>query len=148
MIYLKQFLTLDRIAFLDSTNKAEALASLIEMSRSEQDIVDFDRFRKEVVQREAVLTTGIGQGVAIPHVKSDSVRQFFITVGVLPQGVNWDSLDEKPVYLAFLIGGPKDHESYLQILAKLTLIIRNAEKRAAIVAARSREQVLEQFAGI
>jgi fructose-specific phosphotransferase system IIA component len=148
MIYLKQFLAPERIAFLDSANKAEALAALIEMSRSEENISDFDRFRKEVVQREAVLTTGIGQGVAIPHVKSDSVRKFFITVGILRQGVNWDSMDEKPVYLAFLIGGPKDHESYLQILAKLTLIIRNAEKRKAVVAAESREQVLEQFAGI
>jgi mannitol/fructose-specific phosphotransferase system IIA component (Ntr-type) len=118
------------------------------MSRSEENIRDFDRFRKEIVQREAVLTTGIGQGVAIPHVKSDSVRQFFITVGVLNEGVDWDSLDEKPVYLAFLIGGPKDHESYLQILAKLTLIIRNAEKRRAVVAARTPEQVLEQFSGI
>ena len=148
MVYLKQFLSPERVAFLDSTSKAEALGALIQLSRAEQNIVDFERFRREVEQREAVLTTGIGQGVAIPHVKSDSVRQFFITVGVLPRGVDWDSLDEKPVRLVFLIGGPPDHESYLRILAKLTLIIRNARKRGAIVAARTREQVLEQFAGI
>lgn len=148
MIYLKQFIAPERIDFLDAGTKAEALAALIEMSRSEENIRDFNRFRKEIIQRETVLTTGIGQGVAIPHVKSDSVKKFFITVGVLRHGVNWDSLDEKPVYLAFLIGGPNDHESYLQILAKLTLIIRNKDKRRAIVEAGSREQVLEQFSGI
>lgn len=148
MIYLVQFLSPERIAFLDAATKAEALAALIEMSRSEENIADFDRFRKEVVQREAMLTTGIGQGVAIPHVKSDSVRRFFVSVGVLRRGVDWDSIDGRPAHLAFLIAGPKDHESYLQILARLTLIIRDPEKRKAIVAAESRAQILEQFSGI
>jgi fructose-specific phosphotransferase system IIA component len=148
MVYLEQFLSPQRVAFLESTSKAEALEALIQMSRSGENIADFDRFRREIEQREAVLTTGIGQGVAIPHVKSDSVKQFFITVGVLPRGVDWDSLDDKPVRLVFLIGGPNDHERYLRILAKLTLIIRNAAKRDAIAAASTREQVLEQFEGI
>ena len=76
--------------------------------------------------------------MAIPHIKSRWVKDFFITIGVFRDGVEWQSLDEKPVHLAFLIAGPEEHENYLRILAKLTLIIRNKEKRKAIIHADDR----------
>jgi PTS system fructose-specific IIC component len=71
------------------------------------------------------------------------VKDFFITIGVFKNGVEWQSLDEKPVHLAFLIAGPQEHENYLRILAKLTLIIRNKEKRRAIIGAATPEQVFK-----
>lgn len=57
--------------------------------------------------------------------------------------MEWQSLDEKPVHLAFLIAGPEEHENYLRILAKLTLIIRNKEKRKAIIHADTPDQVFK-----
>ncbi len=148
MVFLKDFIDNDRIAFFDPPGKQEALSRLVAMSRSDELILDFERFREEIFQREAIVTTGIGQGVAIPHIKSTSVKRFFITVGIFRQGVNWDSLDGQPVHIAFLIGGPENHQQYLQILAKLALIIRNGEKRKAIVEAAGPEEVLAQFSGI
>jgi PTS system nitrogen regulatory IIA component len=148
MVNLRDFLDAGRIAIMEGGRKTEALSRLIELSRSDDTIRDFEKFRKEVLKREAIVSTGIGMGVAIPHVKTDSVRSFFITVGVFREGVEWDSLDGKPVHLAFLIGGPEDHQQYLQILAKLTLIIRNEEKRRAIVAASNAQEILAQFAGL
>jgi PTS system nitrogen regulatory IIA component len=148
MIQLREYLDLRRVAILEARTKTEALGRLIELSRSESLIGEFEEFRKEVLKRESIVTTGIGMGVAIPHVKTRHVKSFFITVGVFRKGVDWDALDGKPVHIAFLIGGPEDHQQYLQILAKLTLIIRNEEKRRAIVAAATPEEVLQQFAGL
>jgi PTS system nitrogen regulatory IIA component len=148
MVYLRDYIDPRRIVILEGGGKIEVLDRLIELSRSDELVQDFQRFRKEVLQRESIVSTGIGMGVAIPHVKTTSVRSFFITVGVFREGVDWDSLDGKPVHLAFLIGGPENHQEYLQILAKLTLIIRNEHKRRAIVESSSPEQVLEQFAGL
>jgi len=148
MVYLRDYIDPRRIVILDGGGKTEVLDRLIELSRSDELVQDFQKFRKEVFHRESIVSTGIGMGVALPHVKTGSVRSFFITVGVFRKGVDWDSLDGKPVQIAFLIGGPENHQQYLQILAKLTLIIRNEQKRRALIEASSPEQVLEQFAGL
>jgi mannitol/fructose-specific phosphotransferase system IIA component (Ntr-type) len=148
MVYLKDYLRGERIAIADFASRQEAIDHLLDISRSETLFRDFERFRREVHSRESVVSTGIGQGVAIPHVKSSSVVQFFITVGVFPKGLEWESLDRKPVQIAFLIGGPENHAQYLQILAKLALIIRNPKKRHAIVKSRTPDEVLAQFSDL
>jgi fructose-specific phosphotransferase system IIA component len=141
MIDLKDYISRDRIAFLEARDKQDALAKLIELSNDDTYVIDFDQFQNAVLDREYIVTTGIGQNVAIPHIKSRWVRDFFITVGVFRDGVEWQSIDEKPVHLAFLIAGPEEHENYLRILAKLTLIIRNKEKRKAIIGAKNVDTV-------
>ena len=141
MINLKDYISKERIAFLEAQDKQDALAKLIELSDDPRHVIDFEQFQNAVLDREYIVTTAIGQNVAIPHIKSRWVKDFFITVGVFQNGVEWQSLDEKPVHLAFLIAGPEEHENYLRILAKLTLIIRNKEKRKAIIGASTPEQV-------
>jgi PTS system nitrogen regulatory IIA component len=148
MVQLRDYLSADRIAIVSDGSKEEVLMRLIELSRSDALVRDYEMFRKEVLRRESIVSTGIGMGVAIPHVKTSAVRSFFITIGVSRTGIDWESLDGKPVFVAFLIGGPEDHQQYLQILAKLTLIIRNEDKRRAIVAAPSPEKILELFADL
>jgi fructose-specific phosphotransferase system IIA component len=141
MVNLRDYIAKDRIAFLAARDKQDALAKLIALSNDENYVIDFEQFQNAVLDREYIVTTGIGQNVAIPHIKSRWVRDFFITIGVFRDGVEWQSIDEKPVHLAFLIAGPEEHENYLRILAKLTLIIRNKEKRKAIIGARTPEEV-------
>jgi fructose-specific phosphotransferase system IIA component len=141
MINLKEYISKDRIALLEAQNKQDALAKLIALSDDPRHVIDFEQFQNAVLDREYIVTTGIGQNVAIPHIKSRWVKDFFITIGVFQNGVEWQSLDEKPVHLAFLIAGPEEHENYLRILAKLTLIIRDKTKRRAIIGASSPEQV-------
>jgi len=141
MINLKEYIAKDRIALLEAQDKQDALAKLIELSDDPRHVIDFEQFQNAVLDREYIVTTGIGQNVAIPHIKSRWVKDFFITIGVFQNGVEWQSLDEKPVHLAFLIAGPEEHENYLRILAKLTLVIRDKEKRRAIIGASSPDQV-------
>ncbi|MCX7040105.1 MAG: PTS sugar transporter subunit IIA [Spirochaetes bacterium] len=143
MINLKEYISKERIAFLEARDKQDALAKLIGLSDDPRHVIDFEQFQNALLDREYIVTTGIGQNVAIPHIKSRWVKDFFITIGVFKNGVEWQSLDEKPVHLAFLIAGPEEHENYLRILAKLTLIIRNKEKRRAIIGAATPEQVFK-----
>ena len=141
MINLKDYIARERIAFVAARDKQDALAKLIELSDDARHVIDFEQFQNAVLDREYIVTTGIGQNVAIPHIKSRWVKDFFITIGIFRDGVEWQSLDEKPVHLAFLIAGPEEHENYLRILAKLTLIIRNKEKRRAIISAETTDAV-------
>jgi fructose-specific phosphotransferase system IIA component len=141
MIDLKDYISKERIAFVTARDKQQALAKLIDLSNDDTYVIDFEQFQNAVLDREYIVTTGIGQNVAIPHIKSRWVRDFFITIGVFRDGVEWQSIDEKPVHLAFLIAGPEEHENYLRILAKLTLIIRNKEKRKAIIGASTEEEI-------
>lgn len=145
MIQLSDYIVKDRIFFASPQDKQQALRELVELSRETTGIDDFERFRTDVHSREEIVSTGIGQGVAIPHVKSANIQKFFITIGVFRNGVDWESIDAEPVFIAFLIGGPDDHQVYLQILAKLTLIIRNPELRKAIVSAVSPDDVVVLF---
>ncbi|HSV94166.1 MAG TPA: PTS sugar transporter subunit IIA [Desulfobacterales bacterium] len=141
MVNLKEYISKGRIAFIEAGDKQDALAKLIALSEDDRLVIDFNQFQNAVLDREYIVTTGIGQNVAIPHIKSRWVRDFFITIGIFRNGVEWQSLDEKPVHLAFLIAGPEEHERYLRILAKLTLIIRDKEKRKAIIGASSPDEV-------
>ncbi len=145
MVYLNEFIDKKRVTFLSGGSKMDVLERLIEASRDGDNITDYERFRQAVLEREEIVSTGIGQGVALPHVKCPYVSRFFITVGIVPKGVDWDSLDGKPVRLVFLIGGPENHHHYLQILAKLTLLIRNEERREALIGAADADAVLRQF---
>jgi len=105
------------------------------------------RFKKALLKRESIMSTGIGYGVAIPHVKLPQIEEFFITVGIHKRGVNWDSLDCKPVYLIFLIAGPeKKQEKYLRILAQLTTVIKKPERRQQFIELSTKYEVFEQFA--
>ncbi|MFW6138810.1 MAG: PTS sugar transporter subunit IIA, partial [Spirochaetota bacterium] len=88
-----------------------------------------------------------GYGLAIPHVKLPQIQEFFITIGIHQKGVDWDSMDSKPVFLIFLIAGPDQQEKYLRLLAKLTLALKNPERRQSMIRSTTRYEVLQSFEG-
>lgn len=145
MLYLNDYFDPGRVFFLESAPKTAVLDAMIAGVSSLPQVADGAAFAEAVRKREALVSTGVGAGVAIPHVKSGSVSGFFIAVGVCPGGIDWDALDGGPVQLIFLIGGPEDHETYLRILAKLSLLIKNPKIREAILEAGSPEAVCAIF---
>ena len=134
----------DRIQFLDSKTKDETIERLVELSKNV--VSDVDEFKRTILEREAIISTGIGQGFAVPHVKNEFVDNFFITMGIIHDGVEWDSIDNEPVHVVFMIGGPdgKQHE-YLSILSKLSLIIKNPRNKEFILNAGSASEILDFF---
>ncbi len=147
-ITLQNYISLNRIFFSDKKTKEEVIDELIEVSSQDGKVKDIKSFKEALLKREEIMSTGIGYGVAIPHVKLAQIDEFFITICIHKNGVDWGSLDNKPAYLIFLIAGPDNQqEKYLRILAKLTLVIKNPERRKKLIECKTKYEVFEIFEG-
>lgn len=135
------------VLFFDVDSRDEAIDELIDLLDEEEHLPEKEVFRKAIFDRENLISTGIGMGVAIPHAKLKSFNDFFIAIGIQQKkGIEWNALDKAPVRLIFLIGGPDDKQAeYLQILSLLTSAIRDVELRKKLLMAQSAEEVLALF---
>ncbi len=149
MIYLKQYLDPAHVVLLEEENKDGVLNGMIDRLVSSPNILDDEIFRKEVFKRERIISTGIGLGIAIPHVKIKEVKDITICVGVSKKGIEWGALDNQPVHIVFLIAGAADqHELYLRLLSKIVLVLKNAVRRDKIIQAKNGNDVLDLFANL
>lgn len=138
------------ICFLKAAHRDEALKTLIDALVSSGKVPDGQLFFDAILKREKIVSTGIGMGVAIPHAKFDSFEQFFMAVGVQKskEGIEWGALDDSPVRLIFMIGGPANQQTaYLEILSRLTVAIKDEQRRCDLIKAESGERVIELFQG-
>jgi PTS system nitrogen regulatory IIA component len=134
------------IFFLDASTKEEALGTLVDQTIEIATLPEGIRFKTAIFDREKIVSTGIGMGVAIPHAKLASYNDFFIAIGILNSGIDWNALDGAPVRLLFLIGGPDDKQTeYLKILSNLTSILRDEELRKGLISAQSSAEVMQLF---
>lgn len=135
------------IVFLDVETRDEAIQSLIQKIPSTRAFPNQEAFLSAVLQREQIVSTGIGMGVAIPHAKLASLNDFFIVIGIQrKKGIEWNALDKAPVRLIFLIGGPDHRQAeYLQILSRLTMAIKDIETRKEILKAETAKEVFDLF---
>ena len=132
--------------FTDCTVKDEILESMVDLCFSAGKVKDLDDFKTAIFEREAIMSTGIGLGVAVPHAKRKGIDEFFITVGVLQKPVDWQAIDDEPVSIVFLIGGPDNRQKdYLKILSKLVLFTKNPTRRKALARAKTPEEVIALF---
>lgn len=129
-----------------SERKEDAIRELARLMESTQGVIDFDLFLEDVFERERLGTTGIGDGIAIPHARTDAVDQLVIALGRSARGVEFESLDGKKVKLLFLMGTPKGSVShYLKILAQLTRLLKEGTFRDKLLEARDKEIVVSLF---
>ena len=142
-----QLLDVRLISFLDVETRDEAIDLLIDQLDQAGKLADKQRFRRAIFDRERLVSTGIGLGVAVPHAKLKDFSTFFIAIGIQQKkGIDWNALDAVPVRIIFMIGGPENKQSeYLQILSQLTSVIKNAELRKALLRADSAQEVLHLF---
>ena len=106
----------------------------------------FDKYVEDVKAREAMSTTGIGDGVAIPHAKSAYVKFPTVIVGKSSKGIDWESLDDEPVNLVFLIAVPEgEGNEHLKILQVLAVSLMDDEFKDEIIAAKDKETICEML---
>ena len=121
---------LDRKAIkigLDSSNKDEILKELVDVLAEVKDIGDRKAILKALLERESLGSTGIGQGIAIPHGKTDRVKELVAVLGISRKGVNFDALDGEPVYIFFLLVAPKETAGpHLKALAQISRLLRDS----------------------
>jgi len=149
-INISEYLNEQLILFLEVDNQAESISQWVDCLDQEGKLIDKHAFHRAIIEREKIVSTGIGIGVAIPHAKLENYRDFFIAVGIQRgRGIEWHSLDGAPVKIIFMIGGPENRQSeYLKILSQLTQIIKDEERRKKLIRATSHHEVLAIFKGL
>lgn len=146
MLDVSKYMSPQTIAFLDVSSRDEVLTAMVDMLDVAGQLKDRDHFLAAITEREKIVSTGIGMGVAIPHAKLSSYDDFFIAIAILQKGVEWQALDKAPVRLIFMIGGPDDKQTeYLQILSSLTYAIKDEERRKKILTLNSKEAIIRLF---
>lgn len=142
---ITDLLTKDSISIGESLNsKNEAIDTAVDLMNNLNNIEDLEKFKKQVYRREEQGSTGVGEGVAIPHGKSKAVKEPGLAAITIPDGVEFDSLDGNPVNLLFLIAAPdSDSNVHLQILARLSKMLMDENFISSLVKAKSKEEFLE-----
>lgn len=106
--------------------KTEALNQMIALMTKSGNITDVESYRAEVFHREEEGTTGVGDGIAIPHGKGDFVKKATLAAMVVKDGVEYQAMDDEPVHLIFLIAAPNTKDNvHLDVLAKLSVMLMN-----------------------
>lgn len=136
------------VLFLNVDKRDEALDQLVSLLEREGKLKNAKVFQNAILEREKIVSTGIGLGVAIPHAKLQGYDEFFIAIGIqTKKGIEWNALDNAPVRLIFMIGGPENKQTeYLKILSHLTMAIKNEERRKKLFKAYDAKDVVALFA--
>lgn len=125
----------ERCIDLKSTDKQGALRELCAAMATSKNIGDSKAFQKAIVDREAILSTGIGLGLAMPHAKVPTVRDFTIALGRSKAGIDWDSLDGAPVHIAVMIAASdRQAVEYTRVLAAIVTRIKDEAVRRRMLA--------------
>lgn len=112
---------------MESTEKDDSLKELVDVLAGIADIGDRKSIVRALIERENLGSTGIGQGIAIPHGKTDRVGGLVAVLGISHKGVNFEALDGEPVYIFFLLVAPKDTSGpHLKALAQISRILRDS----------------------
>lgn len=126
-----------------TVSKREALDSLVEFVAASDSITDKEALRQAVHDREAVMSTGIGSGVAIPHVRMQGIREAIVGVGISQEGIDFDTLDNEPVRIVVLFAMPAgSQKEYLGLLAQVMASLKTPGFRERLLACATPEDVV------
>lgn len=141
---LSDALTPDRIELnLSSTEKVPAIEEMIALVSRSTDLSDPGAVLRRILDREAVLSTGVDRGVAIPHAPWDEIDGVVVALGISRSGVDFQSLDGQPVHLIFLILSSRAAQSaYLSVLSRTARIFHSEGMEQRIVEAASEKEII------
>ena len=123
-------------------DKSEAIERLIDLHASVGNIKDKEVFRKEILKREELGSTAVGDGIAIPHAKSETVAAPGLAAMTVPDGVDYGAPDGKPSDILFMIAAPLDGDLHLEVLSRLMTLLMDEGLRAKLKAAKTPAEFL------
>lgn len=128
---------------LNGADKGAVIEELVDLAASSNMIKDRDELLADIKERESLVTTGVGYGVAFPHAKTRSAKGIVIAFGRSENGVEFDAMDHQPVRLFFLIAAPEDAiGAHLNVMARLSYLMKSADNREKLLVATSPGDVL------
>lgn len=147
MIFLSKLLAEKRVIMFAEGDKDAVLDKLVRSLADSETVHDQKELLEAIRGRELIMSTGIGFGIAVPHAKIPSVDDITLAVGVSKPGIQFGSLDDKPVHIVVMIAaGAQQQDLYIRTLARVMLVLKNPKVRDRIIAAKSPAEVHKVFA--
>ena len=131
------------IVDLKGDTKEEIIAEMVDLLSASEAISDRDKVLQAVLEREKIMSTGIGDGIAIPHGKSDSVVKLVAALGTQRRGVDFEALDGEPAYVFFLLVSPANVSGpHIKALARISRLLKNDDFKKKLITASSPEEII------
>lgn len=128
VIHISNLLDESYIIDVQSRDKKSALEEMLNVICKNDLITKPDVYRKEIFKREKLMSTGIGYEIAIPHARHKSIKNFVMAIGRIKAGLEYESIDDKPVKLIFMIGASDNQDKdYIRLLSRLMLRLKKPE---------------------
>lgn len=128
---------------LKSKNKLKAIEELAVVFRESTACDNVDELISALKEREQIMSTGIGFGIAIPHARISSVKEMVFAIGISKNGIDFDSIDSKPVNLIILVAaGERQHKEYLKLLSSIMSILKKEMVKERIIQSGTPEEIL------
>ncbi len=138
--------TTNVIPDLSAGSKEEAINNLVDTLGSRLDKETIASVRKAVMERESIMSTGVGKGLAIPHGKCRQLSETYAAFGKLRKPVNYDSIDGEPVVILFLLVGPESQNSiHIKMLSRISRLLNSSSFREKLLKSNESEKILELF---
>jgi len=141
-ISISDYMSVELMTDLDATSKNEALSEMIALISQSSNITDTKQFEDAIYKREKLMSTGIGYGIAVPHAKVNGVKDFTIALGRSKAGIEYESIDDKPVNLIFMIGASDTQDkAYIRLLSRLVLRLKDQKLLKKLQKAKDAEEM-------
>lgn len=131
---------------VEAQDKYELIDKLIDVVANSGKVIDKEKVRNCVYEREKILSTGVGKGFAVPHGKTDAVTDIVLAFAITKEPLDYEALDNQPVRLVMLMVG-KDSlvSSHIKLLSRISRLMNNDEFRENLLNAKSKQEILEIF---
>jgi fructose PTS system EIIBC or EIIC component len=129
-----------------SDDKEDIINELIDLYDGNEKVSDIKKVRKAILDREKIMSTGVGKGFAIPHGKSNAVKDIIAAFGKTTRDIDYDALDGNPVHLVFLLVGRDDMVGkHIKLLSRISRLMNKDEFREKLLSANSKEEIIKIF---
>jgi PTS system nitrogen regulatory IIA component len=144
-VQMKNILSPDRVVFINQSSKRDALVELSNVLATAPQVKNGSELLSEILKREELMSTGIGRGIAIPHVRLSSVTDLVVAVGVCKSNIeDFQTIDDVPVNILIMIAAAyNQHSYYLKTLSHFSSKLKNTELRDAITNASTPREVYD-----
>lgn len=129
---------------LTGTNRDECIKELIDKLATARTLKNTDSIFDAVLEREEIMTTGVGNGIAIPHCKHTDSPEFAVCLGIQSKGIDFQSIDKKNVNIIFLLVGPENNPGlHIKLLSRISRLMSNEELRQQLLECKSDKEAFD-----
>jgi len=131
---------------LEAQDKAEILEKMVASLENKVPEGELEKIRQAVIEREKIMSTGVGKGLAIPHGKTAGIEQTYAAFAILKDPVDYDAIDDQPVNMVFLLVGPQSSNSlHIKMLSRISRLMNNSDFRDRLRECSTSDEIIEQF---